>query len=217
MTTAHAITLPVSADASEGAPLPQAGNFVISDTGLRVNGTPSYEQWEAFGLQLADKYNKLKWLISDWLAYGEDTYGDDIYQLASEYWQPQTIANYVTTARRIPQSERRADVVFSIHSETTSLSPDNRKYALNMVASKQWNRDDLRDWKRSLKTGETPMDSEQTITLQCKGFTVKNGILTVAFVAPSETFEIVGYQATVRKRIPAPVVSPSADSLEAVA
>jgi hypothetical protein len=181
---------------------PVADAFAIGLTGLTVIGTPSYEQWYLFGLQLTDRYNKLKWLISDWLAWGETAYGDEIYQLASDYWQPQTIANYVTTARRIPHSERRADVAFSIHSETTSLSVADRKFALNMVASKQWTRDDLRDWKRTLKTGETPMDSEQTITLQCKGFTVKNGLLTAVFVAPAETFEIVGYQAIVRKRIP---------------
>jgi hypothetical protein len=201
-TSTHALLQPETSEPAHDA-------FAIGLTGLTVIGTPSYEQWYLFGLQLTDRYNKLKWLISDWLAYGEATYGDEIYQIASDYWQPQTIANYVTTARRIPQSERRADVAFSIHSETTSLSPDNRKYALNMVASKQWTRDDLRDWKRALKTGETPMDSEQTITLQCKGFTVKNGMLTVTFVAPAETFEIVGYQAIVRKRVPQAVSSES--------
>jgi hypothetical protein len=177
-----------------------AGTFVTTSVGLQVNGTPTYEQWVEFGKGLAADYNRLKWQISDWLAYGETAYGDDIYQLASEYWQPHTIDNYTSTARRIPPAERRADVVFSIHSECTSLSPADRKYALNMVASKQWNRDDLRDWKRSRKTGIAPLDTEQTITLQWKGHSVKDGMLHAIFVAPAEVWEIVGFQAIVRKK-----------------
>lgn len=172
--------------------------FQVTATGLLVTGKPSYEQWHDFMLQLADKYNKLKWLISDALAWGESTYGDDIYQLASEYWQPHTIDNYVSTARRIPMAERRADVVFSIHSETTSLSPEHRKYALAMVASKQWNRQDLRDWKQTLKTGETPMDSEQLITLRATDIVYKADKIVVVFDKPSG--DIVEFKAIVRKK-----------------
>lgn len=182
------------------APAALDAGFRVTVTGLEIVGQPTFEQWTAFGVGLADKYNKLKWIIADWLAFGEDAYGDDIYQLASEYWQPQTIANYASTARRIPQLERRADVVFSIHSEVSSLTPEYRKYALDKVASKQWNREDLRDWKRSLKSGLPQAGTEQTITLQWKGHTVKDGMLTAVFVAPAEFWDIVEFKAVVRRK-----------------
>ena len=190
----HAIQLTESAVTSDLVP----DGFSIGLTGLQVTGQPTFEQWVDLMTSLAGQYDRLKWIIADAMAYGDDAYGDDIYQLVDDYWQPQTIANYTSTARRIPLAERNPDVVFSIHSEVASLDAVNRKHALGMVAAKVWNREDVRQFKRDIKGTAQPV--EQTITLQWKGHTVKDGMLTAVFVAPENVWDIVGFQAIVRKR-----------------
>jgi hypothetical protein len=184
-------------------------NFRATDTGLLIIGTPSFDDWSAFVLMLAKEYSKLKWLISDALAYGEDAYGEDIWQIASDLWQPQTIANYTTVARRIPLPERRADVVFSYHADTTSLTTEDRAHALQMNASGAWNRDDLREWKRE-KKGLPQSLPDQTITLRATDIVYKADKIIVVFDKPMD--EIVEFKAIVRKRIPAPVQAVSDDS-----
>jgi hypothetical protein len=189
-----ATSTPASALAVAAPPV----DYFDTATGIQIVGKPSLETWSEFLLVLVSDYNRLKWHISDWLAYGEDAFGDDIYQFVSDHWQPQTIANYVSTARRIPHNERRADVAFSTHSEVASLSSENRKHALAMVASGEWNREDVREYKRGLKG--LPQAVETTITLQYRAHKIVDGILTVQFVEPAEAYEIVGYKAIVRKR-----------------
>jgi hypothetical protein len=185
-------------------------NFRATDTGLLIIGTPSFADWSKFVLMLSKEYSKLKWLISDALAYGEDAYGEDIWQIASDLWQPQTIANYTSVARRIPLPERCADVVFSYHAETTSLTTEERAHALKMNQAGAWNRDDLRDWKRERK-GLPQAGTEQTITLRATDIVYKADKIIVVFDKPMD--EIVEFKAIVRKRIPAAVqaVSPLAE------
>jgi hypothetical protein len=170
--------------------------FQVTVTGLQVTGQPSWEQWVEYGRDLVADYNRLKWQISDWLAYGDDAFGDDIYQIVDEIWQPQTIANYTSTARRIPPSERRPDVVFSIHSEVASLDAVNRKHALDMVASKQWNRDDVREYKRNLKG--LPLAVEQTITLRYTDIVYQADKIIVVFDKPIG--DIIEFKAVVSRK-----------------
>jgi hypothetical protein len=207
MTTALAITHSAFPVISEPA-------FAITQTGLRVNRQASWDEWTDFMLMLAKEYSRIKWLISDALAYGNDAFGDDIYQLVDEMWSEQTIANYTSTARRIPLLERRADVSFTNHAEVASLTTEDRKHALSMVASKQWGREDLREYKRNLK-GLPQAGTEQTITLRATDIVYKADKIIVVFDKPMD--EIVEFKAIVRKRIPAVVQTVSDDSLEAAA
>jgi hypothetical protein len=177
---------------------PVADAFAITETGLRVNRQATWDEWSAFVLMLAKEYSKLKWLISDALAYGNDAFGDDIYQLVDEMWSEQTIANYTSTARRIPLLERRADVSFTNHAEVASLTTEDREFALAKVATGAWNRDDLREWKREKKG--LPQASDQTITLRATDIVYKADKIIVVFDKPMD--EIIEFKAIVRKRVP---------------
>jgi hypothetical protein len=173
-----------------------AHKFDITDLGLQVYEPLSLDEWLTLGVNLFDKYNRIKWLIADWLAYGEREIGESVYQVIEDMYAKQTIYNYTSVAKNIPHAIRDKAIAFTTYQDLIPLSPDNRDIAISKLKSGEWKRKDVRQWKRELK-GDT--DTEQTITLQVRAFTIKDGILTVSFVAPDEAFQIAGYQAIVRK------------------
>ena len=172
--------------------------FQITATGLQIAGKPTYEQWVQVGRELWYAKQSIQWCIGDWINYGDHAYGQKYTQAIAETdYQPQTLANYAYTANAFPHTARRENVSFSNHSEIASLKDDDRTFALDRLQSKQWSREDLRQWKREIKG--TPEPTEQTITLQWRGHSVKNGILTAVFVAPDDVYEIVEFKAIVRR------------------
>lgn len=169
------------------------------DTGLDITGSIPLAQCGQLLEQWRGNKDALTWHLADLLVYARDKYGDDIYQyLDQTNWSESTIANYMTTARKIPRAGRRVGVSFSNHSELTSLNPEQIAYALDKLESKEWTREDLREWKRELKGDNS--SHEQVITLQVKALTSRQGILTIEFIAPDERYEIIAYQAVVVKR-----------------
>ena len=179
--------------------------FKITTTGLEVYGIPSFEQWMKQGRELWFAKQSIQWCIGDWINFGEKAYGGKYEQALDETdYTLQTLENYAYTCRAILPTARRELVSFSNHSEVASLSEDDREYALDMLESKQWNRAQVRQWKKELKGDTNP--TEQTITLQYRAHTIKAGILTVSFVAPDEVWQIAEYKAVVRK----PVAQPKA-------
>jgi hypothetical protein len=173
-------------------------DYTLHATGIDIDSDLSLDALGNLIEGLRQSKDATTWCIADALVYGSDHFQDDLYQILDDTnWSEHTIANYMTTARKIPRAGRRAAVSFSNHSELTSLSEADRDYALDQLESKVWSREDLRAWKRELKGDSAP--EEMTITLQWRGHKVVDGILTAAFVAPDETYEIVGFKAIVRR------------------
>jgi hypothetical protein len=180
MTTAHAITLPVSADASEGAPLPQAGNFVTTLTGIQISGDPSYEDWikELDSMFYSD--NAIQWAKGDLFLYGEEKFGEKFAQAVDTIrYNPQTLANIMYVCRAFPPSERRPNLVFSSHAECASLEGENRKLALDKLETGEWTRQDVRAYKKSLK-GE-PVKKTELVTLKPSAYRKRGKQLIVVF------------------------------------
>lgn len=170
--------------------------FKITVTGLEVYGVPSFEQWMKQGRELWYAKQSIQWCIGDWINFGEKAYGGKYEQALDETdYTLQTLENYAYTCKAILPTARRENVSFSNHSEVASLPDDSREYALDMLESKQWNRAKVRQWKKELKGDTTP--DEQIITLKYRAHTIKDGILTVSFVAPVDVWHIVGYKAIV--------------------
>lgn len=171
--------------------------YTVNDTSLDITASLSLEDCGVLIEGLRQGKDKAMWAIADALVYANDKHGDDIYQfLDATNWSQQTIANYMTTARKIPRTARRKGVSFSNHSELTSLDPQQMTYALDMLERKEWSRDDLRQWKRELKG--TPENSELEITLQWDGRLV-HGLdsIGVRFVKPDDKYKIIGFKAIV--------------------
>lgn len=108
----------------EPGPLDEPG-FTFTPTGLKIDPKVKFPEWERYGrkLQLADR--GVQWAIGDWLLHGETNWPDK-YDQAVEItgFREQTLMNYVTVARAIPDYRRRELVDFSTHAEVCSL-PEN--------------------------------------------------------------------------------------------
>jgi hypothetical protein len=201
---------------------PATDAFAIGGYGLIVTGKPTYEQWVQVGRNLWTQKQKIQWNIGDWINHGEACYGEKYVQALRETdYTLQTLENYASVARKVPVEQRRKNISFSMYQEVAPLPLPERETLLDGVELGIVSRQDVRDYKRERRekaqsVGTTAsVTNDQTITLQCKGFTVKNGMLAVTFVAPSEVFEIVGYQAIVRKRESLPHAG--SDSLQGAA
>lgn len=170
--------------------------FKITVTGLEVYGVPSFEQWMKQGRELWFAKQSIQWCIGDWINFGEKAYGGKYEQALDETdYTLQTLENYAYTCKAILPTARRELVSFSNHSEVASLSEDNREYALDMLESKQWNRAQVRTFKKELKGDTTP--DEQTVTLRFTHMQRRDNQLIVVFIPPDG--EIVDFKAVVRK------------------
>jgi hypothetical protein len=126
--------------------------FEVTLTGLQVNGNPTYEQWVQQGRELWYAKQSIQWCIGDWINYGEHAYGEKYSQAIDDTdYTPQTLMNYAYTARAIEPTARRENVSFSNHSEVASLDTPTRERFLDKLEGKEWNREDVRREKRTIK------------------------------------------------------------------
>jgi hypothetical protein len=177
---------------------PVVEKFTIGTLGLEVTGHPTYDEWIEFGTVLHGLKQSLQWNIGDWIEYGEWAYGEKYAQAEDETkFSNGYLRTIALTARTFPKSERRVNVPFSTHTAIAYLPDDKRTYVLDMCERGEWTRGDVRGYQKQLKTGNTY--TLETITLQWRWHTVKDGILTVAFVEPEGVYEIVGFKAIVKR------------------
>ena len=103
--------------------LSTASPFRLQPLGLQVVGTPTYEQWEAYGGVLWMLGQAAQWAIGDWIEYGEATYGEKYTQAeALTKRSPDSLMNLAYVARRFPISRRRENLGWSFHAEVASLT-----------------------------------------------------------------------------------------------
>lgn len=139
--------------------------FTVTLTGLQVTGTPSYEQWLEQGDYLWYAKQSIQFCIGDWVNYGEKAYGQKYTQAIDDTkYTLHTLQNIAYTCNAIPVPARRENVSFSGHSEVASLPEDKREMALDKLQSREWKREDVREYKRQLK-GDTGKPRKQAITI----------------------------------------------------
>lgn len=153
-----ALAEPTAAKQHLLGPLDDPG-FTFSATGLVIDPSVTYEQWEKYGrkLQLADK--GIQWALGDWVIFGEGKFNERAAQ-AVEFAKRKvkTLQNYATVAGAIPKSRRRDSdsVDFTTYSEVASLPADEQEVILARAAddpeySTRDARRDARRVKRKLK------------------------------------------------------------------
>lgn len=135
-----------------------------------LDPTLPYEQWEALGKMFASWQDSVQWWIGDWLLFGEGKrpYGETYTQAAEMTGRAvQTLMNYSSTCRRVPQHVRRPAVKFSIHTEVASLNINQQRHWLARVEREHLTREELRDLlreERSAKeTGTEPVGAGDVV------------------------------------------------------
>lgn len=114
-------------------------------TGVQLPENLPFDEWVSLGSRLRESREAVRWWIGDWLAYGENTYGEKYAQaLDGSEWDYQTLRNFVWVARSIPLTERRASLTWSHHAEIAALPVASRKELLDKAESEQLTVKELR-------------------------------------------------------------------------
>lgn len=136
---------------------PNKQHFTFTETGLAIDGQPSYDEWETMGRKLRRLNKGIQWAIGDWLVYGENHYGET-YTQALE-WTDYTyygLAHLRYVASRFPIERRRSDVPFSHHYEVASLDPEIADKFLSIASERCWSSRDLRTAVQNWKDENAP-------------------------------------------------------------
>lgn len=102
------------------------GTFTITETGLTVNGNPTYEEWQAFGETLRFLERTIQFTIGDWLNYGEKRWGEKYAQAVEETaYSAGTLRNFASVAATFDLSSRDDKLKFAHYSSVMALrNPD---------------------------------------------------------------------------------------------
>lgn len=120
--------------------------FVLTPTGLQINGTPSFDEWMAYGQTLWAMRSAIQWAIADWIRYGEGAYADRYAQAVDETrMSNQTLQNYVWVAGKFEPSRRRGNLSFSHHEAVASIpDPEIQDELLQRATAEKMSREDIR-------------------------------------------------------------------------
>lgn len=106
----------------------------VSLIGYDLPPNLTYEEWAAEGPVLINMAQASMWWLGDWIRYGEHNYGEKYAQAIEVTGHAiQTLRNAVWVADRIPPSQRREGIPFSIHKAVAGLEPKERRKVLDKV------------------------------------------------------------------------------------
>lgn len=124
----------------------------LGRTALDLPANLPYDQYVQLGWRLRERHDETVWWISEWILYGEKTYGETYAQAADiTGLSPDTLKNYVSTANRVPRERRRAELKFGHHTEVASLEPQDQTVWLDKAVVNNWTRAELRAQLRPVK------------------------------------------------------------------
>lgn len=141
-------------DRSDEQVIGDSGAFLLSPRGLRVVGTPRYNEWAEIGASLFTLGNSVMWATGDWLVHGEgrgdwgETYSQAIDLTKKSYG---SLAQYVRVSREFEFEARFKTLSWSHHQQVLTLPPEERRHVLQRCEDEQWSRDDLREHLRAEK------------------------------------------------------------------
>jgi hypothetical protein len=127
------------------------GPFIATPTGLTIDagyGEIPFEMWAAYGEGLQVIGMAYPWVVGDWLAWGERTYGEKYPQAVAVTGHAiQTLYNQKYVCDHVPKSVRRVGAnrpSFATHAEVASLPVEKQAILLEQADNEHWTRDDMR-------------------------------------------------------------------------
>lgn len=125
------------------------GPFMATPSGLIVDAAVAdipFEMWEIYGKGLQIVFKSLPFVIGDWLAFGERTYGEKYVQaVALTGYATQTMYNAKYVCDHVPQEIRRpATLSFAHHAEVASLPVEKQIELLDEAEELGWTRAEMR-------------------------------------------------------------------------
>jgi N6-adenosine-specific RNA methylase IME4 len=132
------------------------GHFTLHETGVDVDGRPSFGEYEGV-LEFARRAHKAAgWWVADLVRYGEkrEDWKERLGQVidASGYSE-KTVKNLKYVGENVDPSRRRGDVDISLHSEVAPLAPADQVEWLEKAAVNGWS---VRDLRLELRAAKRP-------------------------------------------------------------
>ncbi len=114
------------------------GPFKATLTGLEVIGKPPFEVWLAYGQALQVVDASFRWIMGDYLNYGESYYGE-MYAQAVEATglKATTLRNYKWVAAHVHPSLRSEYLSWTHHAVVAALEPEEQARWL-MIAQEEY-------------------------------------------------------------------------------
>ena len=94
--------------------------FHANEMGLTIEGTPTLDEWVAYGKKLRRIETSMNWIIGDYLYYGEFKYGEKYAQSLDESMM-NSWKVYHWVSKHVPPERRRADLSWSHHRLVANL------------------------------------------------------------------------------------------------
>lgn len=103
---------------------------LFGETGISLDAKTDFDEWSALGQNLLRFARSHQWWVGDWLAFGEDKFGEEAPQAVEILGlDPKTLMNYRRVAGRIPLKDRRPFLSWTHHRIVADLDGlnDRRK------------------------------------------------------------------------------------------
>lgn len=132
------------------------GGFELSETGVKVKGRPTFDQYQA-AMAFAQRAQKAsEWWLADLLRYGDERedWAERLSQVQEATGLSEKRLKNIRAVGRIEPSRRRDDVEFALHEPVAGMSPDDQTRWLDKAASHGWTRSELRQNIRAARRRE---------------------------------------------------------------
>ena len=131
--------------------------FTLTQTGLTVEGEPSFDQWQQAGKTLRQLDGALHWWIGDWLRFGKsqknwgEMYSGEVEKLG---FDEKTLRNYVWLTDKFELSLRRDNLDKSHHEMVAAIDEPERSEWLDQAEAEGGSVKELRQALRDKRKAE---------------------------------------------------------------
>jgi hypothetical protein len=128
---------------------------VFSPIGWAPGRDLDAREWASAGRRLGTVGRCIQWLIGDWIAYGNEKFGER-YARASKItgYDTQTLMNMVYVASRFSVSRRRENLSWSHHESLAAVDVKEQDEWLDRATEHRWSVSDLRTMRRMSRKEE---------------------------------------------------------------
>lgn len=114
------------------------GAFTLAPSMLVVNGHRPIEDWEETARVLFGLQRSVYWWIGDFVKYGEQKFGDDIYQAIDDNVSLDLLNRCVAVSREFDPTERNLNLSWTHHQALCGLKKPMQRALLMQAEENRW-------------------------------------------------------------------------------
>jgi|GEM_PF-3909238 len=163
----------------------QIGGFALTDVGIFPSGKMNKEDWVRVESVLRKVHRSFRWILADWLAFGEQHSWGDKYAEAAKWTglKEKTLREYAYVAANVSLSIRMDKLTLAHHQLVAALSRDKQIEWLTRAVENKWNTKRL-----YAEINQTPLEEGEGDPLGIKQFSRRTRALGrfVEYVAKTQ-------------------------------